>query len=273
MPERDPFGRLPGEDTLAGLGSPSDGIVAQPTAETTAPAPTAGDAPQTPGDVWRQPAAPPVAEADAAEDRTRPQRGTRGRAARRAPRVVRWIVVAVSVLVVLNVASALLIGTAEVTVEGGSEVTRPADGPDPVGLQPRSMLLRANLAPALRRLRTGGLGQLQTLRIAPERVDATLLTRAGKLRFVQVRSDGRLRRLSLSGGGFDRIPTIPFAEVDAAAPARLARSAAGRSKRPVSQVDYVVRLNAGTDATWSVVMRRGGQFVGDARGIIIRRIG
>jgi len=59
----------------------------------------------------------------------------------------------------------------------------------------------------------------------------------------------------------------------AAAPARLARGAAERAKRPVSQVDYVALVGVAPQATWTVVMRGGGQFAGDARGRITRRIG
>ena len=155
----------------------------------------------------------------------------------------------------------------EETPSPGAEATPPR------GLAPRSMLLRRNLAPALARMRNEGLGRLRTLRVAPERVDAQLLTRGGRLRSVQARFDGEFRVLSTSGPGFGRLDTVPFATVNTAAPSRLARSAAGRLRRPVGQVDYAVLLaGLGPLADWSVIMRGGAQFLGDARGRIARRV-
>ncbi len=289
MAERDPFGRLPGEDTLAGLGSLGDGVVPPSSAETVQAEPSEPDA-GTGAAAWGQPTAPPEREpstgaphergpSTGAGERQPPARASRPAAARRSSRIVRGVVLAIAAVVGLNVVAALLIDTA--TVEQSSEpavATKapdardvPAsDAPAPVGLQERSLLLRGNLAPALQRLRTSGLGRLYSLRLAPERIDAQLLTKSGRLRFVQLRHDGELRRLSLSGPGFNRLQTIPFARVDASAPARLARSAAGRSRRPVSQVNYLVFSNVITSG-WSVYMKSGASFRGDVRGAIVRR--
>jgi hypothetical protein len=100
-----------------------------------------------------------------------------------------------------------------------------------------------------------------------------LLTKDGRLRSVQYRYDGELRRLSLSGGGFGGSQTIPFSRANSAAPQRLVRSAAGRLEKPSTSVDYVVLVNAGPSAVWTVVMQGGAQFLGDARGRITRRLG
>jgi hypothetical protein len=143
----------------------------------------------------------------------------------------------------------------------------------PTGLQPRSLLTRGNVARAMRRLATSGLGRLRSLRIAAERIDVQLLTREGRLRSVQVTAGGRPRTISLSATGFGGLPALRFADIDAGAPARMARGAAGRTRRPVSRVDYVAYANAGPQAVWTVVMRGGGQFIGDARGHITRRVG
>jgi hypothetical protein len=146
-------------------------------------------------------------------------------------------------------------------------------GAEPVGLAKNSLLLRRNLAPALRRMRTSGLGRLKSLSIRPQRLDAQLLTKDGRLRSVQQRFDGKLSEVSISGGGFGALKTIAFSRANSAAPSRLARSAARRMKRPVSRVDYVVLVDSGPQAVWTVVMQGGGQFLGDARGRITRRIG
>ena len=102
------------------------------------------------------------------------------------------------------------------------------------------MLTRRNFDRALKRLSTSGLGRMRTLTIRPDRIDAQLLTKGGSLRSVQIRYDEPdINAFGTSGAGFGHLETIPFAKIDAGAPARLARSAAGRARLPVSQVDYV----------------------------------
>jgi len=142
----------------------------------------------------------------------------------------------------------------------------------PRGLSATSMLRQRNLGPALRSLRRAGLGQMRTLSIRPERLDAQLLTGGGRLRSVQRRYDGALQDFGAGSPGFNHLETIQFSKIDPAAPARLARSAAGRLKRPVSQVDYVVLTSFLGKPGWSVFMRNGKAFQGDARGRITRAI-
>jgi len=264
--ERDPFGRLPNEDPLAGLGSRTNGTKSLAASEP----PTTAESP-----------------AEAPADRPRPVPRRRSAAASRLnPSQVadagRWIVRAVVIVGVLvtiaGVAGALLLADKSVPDEV-SHAPAPrlaGDDPTPRGLDPRSLLLRRNLAPALRRLRRSGLGQLRTLRVAPERIDATLLARDGRLRSVRVRFDGTLSGLGASrtSGAGSRAPlTISFSLVDAATPSRLARSAAARTRRPVSEVQFVFLRNAGASASWTVVMRDGRRLRGDARGRIIGRTG
>jgi hypothetical protein len=326
MAQRDPFGRLPDENPLAGLGWLSDGVESQHAAQPVASGRSTADAgderwrggsdADAPDQRWRggskaadeswrsdadvvTPAAPAkparLSAATAAQQATlrdllgavQGMKSARPGAAPRGPQVVDDVRRVVKAFAVLAIVVALVSVVAGVLVtgpsvkDGASKIAVPSTdlgrspngGAVPVGLAKGSLLLRRNLAPALRRMRTSGMGRLRSLAIRPERIDAQLLTKDGRLRSVQQGVDGRLRELSTSGGGFAGVPTIPFTRANSAAPARLARSAAGRLKRPASRVDYVVLVNSGPTAVWTVVMKGGGQFLGDARGRITRRIG
>ena len=297
MAERDPFGRLPDENPLAGLGVPSDSTdfeAAEPVVRSVEPEAKVRDD--------RAPRAARSEQAErlvAALERRRGARAGAGpehpaRSAKRPGKVV----VAVVVLVAVGAFASTLFSAGTAVKDRIAELPSPSQalddvndsldaareqatagggktgsGPVPRGLGSQSLLVRRNLAPALRQLATSGLGRLKSMSIRPERIDAQLLTKGGRLRSVQLRYDGELRRLSLSGPGFGALDTVPFARLDPAAPARMARSAAGRLKRPVSQVDYVVPLTSGPQVAWSVFMRDGKAFLGDARGRSVRPIG
>lgn len=292
--ERDPFGRLPGENTLAGLGVPSGDA----DAESPEPVVSAGEPVTTARPAAREgrPAAP---RDDAERVVAQLQRGAPPGVAID-PQAVRTIGRAVKTVFFIAVLG--FIGTIGLVVfsagtsvkERFDELPSPSQaiqdvgrgledaredgagggaGAVPRGVNGRSLLARRNLEAALRRGATSGLGRLKSMSIRPERSDAQLLTQGGRLRSVQLRYDGELRKLSLSGAGFAQLNTIAFAKLDPAAPSRLARSAAGRLKRPVSQVGYVVPIVFGEEVSWSVFMLDGRSFLGDARGRVRSRIG
>ena len=102
----------------------------------------------------------------------------------------------------------------------------------PKGVAGRSLVRKANFAAALAKLRGSEL-RLTHLRLAPERIDAQLLTRAGTLRSVQVQPGGSIRQLGPdSGEGFDQTQHDPVRAPErgrAAAP-RPARR--GQARRP-----------------------------------------
>ena len=66
-------------------------------------------------------------------------------------------------------------------------------GDAPVGLGRGSLLLPTAFERAITRLRGGGYKGLMNLRVAPERIDATLITRGGSLRR-QITPDGGCAR-------------------------------------------------------------------------------
>jgi hypothetical protein len=302
MAERDPFGRLPDENPLAGLGSLSDGIEsyeppqpvvsARPAGDGRGDGGKAGASPHDePGERRRRPRRPGAGQPGSPEAtlrdllvsvQTMKSAGATPPVARDVGRIVKTVIVLAIVVAFVASIGGLLSGSA--VVDGVSDlpdrVGLPAEGgsggapaAEPVGLGEGSMLLRRNLEPALRSMRTRGLGRLKSLSIRPERVDAQLLTNDGRLRSVQQRFDGKLTSLSVSDAGSAGLKTIPFARADPSVPSRLARSAAERVGRAVSDVDYVVFIDIAPESVWTIVMKRGGQFIADARGRITRRIG
>ncbi len=158
--------------------------------------------------------------------------------------------------------------------EPGSAPARPVK--PAVGLNRGSLLLRENFRTAMRRLRTGGYGRLTNLRVAPDRIDATMLTKGGRLRQIQVQPGGSIREfgISSSGSAFRNVQTLSIADINTAAPSRLTKSAAGRLKQPASKINYLVySLSFGPDARWYAFFKGGQTFSADARGKINRRIG
>lgn len=188
----------------------------------------------------------------------------------------------VALVVLLAIAGSLVAGViglvSSVDVHtGGSSGTTTTTAPEvpkaeapkaaPKGLGSGSLVRRDNLAAALKTLRTSGGGRLTNLRVAPERIDATLLTSAGRLRHVQIKPGGKLERFgSDSGAGFDQTPTLPFAALSPGAPQRLARAGAERVRVPVSTLQYVVPIRVSGSVMWAAYFLRGRYVIGDASG-------
>jgi hypothetical protein len=144
--------------------------------------------------------------------------------------------------------------------------------PAPKGLGAGSLVRRDTFGAALKQIRTNGGGRLTHLRLAPERIDAQLLTPAGRLRSVQVKPGGKLERFGPdSGAGFDQTSTIPFARLNPAAPQRLARAGAERIGVPVRTLQYLVPSSFGGTITWAAYFTRGRYVIGDASGRFQRK--
>jgi hypothetical protein len=313
MAERDPFGRLPDENPLAGLGSFGDGAstkasdqVAAPTwsgreraaepqpvaraADPVAGARPAAPPPRPPGS---QASAPSAAMQQSLAEAIRQAEAMSGvkvvQSARTAGRIIKLVVFLIVIGVIASVGSSLVgagkdIRDAVSDLPSASkindEVSKPSQAvkPEkaqspPTGVSSNSMIARRNFAPAINRLRKSGLGSLRTLSIRPERLDAQLLTKGGSLRSVQVRYDEpAIDDFGAGSSGFSHLETVLYSKIDTAAPGRLARSAAGRARRPVSQVDYVVLSSVLGKTTWIVFMKGGRAYMANAHGSITRRI-
>jgi hypothetical protein len=190
-----------------------------------------------------------------------------------------FLTVLVVALIVAGVAVAVIVGlggkdqpasesaAAEATTAPPTSPAQPAAAPP----KPASLLRPRALSVAIDRLR--GRGQLRLLRVAPDRVDAQLVTTSGALRNVQITATGQLRDLGTGGAATGGLATIPYAHVDARAPARMLRVASARAGRPPARVDYLVLLMLPTGQSWNLYFKPDGlHFAGDLHGQhVVRR--
>jgi hypothetical protein len=214
-----------------------------------------------------EPVTPQAAPVAAAEQPPPQQQRLRFRRPRRRRRggLARLIVI----LAILG-AGALVIGNASVSIESGIDdivgsLPETAD-PDPqvsaTGIKGASLIRRANFENAVAALSGAGLGRLITMRVAPDRIDATLIGRGGRLRQIQITADGELRELATSDGAASR--TIAYEAIDPAAPERLVRAGATKGS-PARGIDYLV-VSAGPPLSWGAYYKGGRIVLGDAHG-------
>lgn len=303
----DPFGRKKGENPLASLGWHGDDTASSAEPEPGPVAPAAAAVPAArvavgtppPSDVEHEAPASawpaPTATAGSAPPRTRERSLPRTPGAMQRPvltRVIRWALALAIVTAVLGSVIGALVGEGveradrfvrefeppdvQVPAVPGTDENRPSGRAQATlparGLSVNSLLRPAAFGKAITRLRTGGYGRLTNLRVAPDRIDASLLTRDGRLRQVQIVPGGAVRVIGTSGAGFAGARTITLKGIFAGAPNRLTRSAAGRLEQPASRVDYLVLSEFGGARTWNVYFKGGQIFSADPRGRITRRV-
>jgi len=309
MAKRDPFGRLPDENPLAGLGTMSGGstseaesyVVPEPSSEPVFSAAPAGSKERAASDAKpeSQPPPPktgnPAVDASLAEVMRQAQQLGAGvdvtKSVRTVGRVVKLAVFLIVVAVIVSVGSSIFDASKslrdtvgdipspkeivdEATPEPSTPAEKEAAAVPAVGLSSTSMLTRRNFRRAMARLRTSGLGRMRTMSVRPDRIDAQLLTKGGSLRSVQIAAEDptEIKDFGTGGSGFSHLETIPFARINSAVPQRLARSAAGRARVPVSRVDYLVLSSILNDVSWGAYLKGGKIFLANSRGRITRRI-
>jgi len=217
----------------------------------------------------------PGVRAVSAPDLPRPPRG---------PGARNLASLAIVLLIAGGIAAAVIVGiggedkvvtvtmTGPAPAQAASTPSAPAaQGTAPPPARPRSLIRSAALSIALRKLQ--GRGRLRLLRVAPDRVDAQLVTGAGALRNVQVTAGGELRDFGTAGSGAGGLATIPLTQVDTAAPGRIVRAAARQSGRSPSRVDYLVLISLpGIGLSWNAYFKPDGlHFMADAHGSGLRR--
>lgn len=268
MPEYDAFGREVGEDTLQnwreGTGAqPPQPAPAEPRRREAAPAAvTAGDPLGAPAASLRPPrqSGPP-----------RPAFPTGFRPHRRRRGVRSLVLLLVAGWILFNVISGIA-GKVDEVARTIPSLSPPEAAKAPAGLEPGSLLRPAGFRKAIAQIRRRGGGKLENLRVAPERIDATLITGRGTLVNVQVSATEGYRRLSESGPGFSASDTVPFGKLDARIPQKVTRAAAERLGGPVGQIDYLVPSLSDGKVVWGAYFKTGAIFLADARGRITRRI-
>jgi hypothetical protein len=289
VPKYDAFGREIGEDTLDGLGgtpgaTPRPEPASPPREPLPRPEPAAPRAaapgPEAPAsdDAARQALAAQLrgalAQAQTARAATAPPAMAAARRPKNAARgcLVAFVMlfaligVAVAGLVFLIGHATVKTATDEIRRAIPSPVAKPSTGPVPRGLGPRSLVRKANFAAAIRKLSSTEL-RLDHLRVAPERIDATLITRGGRLRSVQIQPGGALARFGPdSGPGFDQASTMPFARIRPGAPERLARRGAAKLHVAVSTLQYLVPTTIGGSLNWAAYFTHGRYVLGDSAG-------
>jgi hypothetical protein len=303
VPKYDAFGREIGEDTLAGLGgAPSkptepswqernerddatwdaaekvevarlqtaaDAADAQAESAEDARQEAAGESRWTaPGE---QPPRPTFVRPGTDDPQRRALAGARTtvtaqrRGAGRGCLIATIVMLAIFGLLIAGIAG--LVSSVDIKNGGTISTAREPAKPAPQGLAAGSLVRSGNLAAALEQIQTSGGGRLTHLTVAPERIDAQLLTPAGRLRSVQVKPGGQMERLGPdSGPGFDQASTIPFSRLNPAAPQRLARTGAERIHVPVSTLQYAVPSVFSGTLTWAAYFKRGRYVLGDASG-------
>jgi hypothetical protein len=296
VPKYDAFGREIGEETLQGLGETSkpawERDWEQERADREAAFQSAAEAPPAPASPKAAEAAPAAPEAPPAQATSvRPDAEQRRALAAQITSALKQAEAAkraqpqftaparksagrgclVAMIVFISVAGLLVAGVvglvSSVDVKsGGSGITVKPSKPDPKGFDQGSLVREANVADALTQIQSEG-GKITNLRVAPERIDAQLLTPQGRLRSVEIRPGEELQRVSPdSGSGFDNTPTIPISRINPAAPQRLARAGAERLKVRVSTLQYAVPTLAANQLFWTAYFLHGRYVLGDARG-------
>jgi hypothetical protein len=273
MGERDAFGREKGEDSLAGLGwsSSTGGPTPTPTPVTPTPKPASVSTP-SPTMTAGEPLTGGAGGSGGSAPAWTP--GPQASYTRRRRRRARGVIVP---LVILGFV-ALGIGGATTAFNAGNDALNnfsdsieqatkndsaaSASTPSAAGT---TLMQSAALKTALAKLPAG---DLQLLRLAPDRINANVIVK-GKLHVVQVSAGGEVNDVSTpaTGGGTGTI------KVNSVAPSRIIKTATKRTGRRPSTVNYLVLIDIGGKDEWQLYFDDGAHFSAGANGKKVHRVG
>jgi hypothetical protein len=256
MSDRDAFGREKGEDPLAGMGWSSSINPSPP-----APATTPAAAPPPTVHTLSTDDLPPTGSTPAWTPGPRPASVRRRR--RRGGIFVPLFIIGLVALAIGGVTTAINAGsdaienfTASVDANGVTTRTTPSSG--------TTLIAPAALKAALAKLPAG---QIEILRVAPERINANVIVK-GRMHTVQVTAGGDVTdvKTPATGGG-------DYVKVNAAAPQRIVRTAARRAGRRPGTVSYLVLMEFGGSPQWQLFFDDGLHFSAGANGKKVKRVG
>jgi hypothetical protein len=260
MSERDAFGREKGEDSLSEMGwswstdKPAPADPPAPVAAPVTPEPTFTAAPAPKPAMSSGPGWTPPPPATVRLHRRRRRRGI----------IVPLVMIGIVALAIGGATTALQAGSGAIDdfQDAIRDATASAVPPTetPAGMESGSLLRAADLKAALAKLPSR---QIQSLRVAPERIDAQVFVK-GKMHVVQVRSDGTISDVATPVGG-----SVKRLQVNAAAPSRIVRTAAKRAGRSPSKVSYLVLMGN----EWQLFFDDGLHYSASANGRKVKRIG
>jgi hypothetical protein len=263
MSERDPFGREQGEDPLAALGwrvpaEPETGSTAADAPAVEEPAVEPKPAPGSPLTAGTPLAAPTGGWAPVAPVRRRRRRSG-----------MRVTLALLRLLLVGAVIAAIL----SVFVSVGGRIGGAIESPSlptpvpPQGLDGSSLLRSSNLRKALAQMR--GDGRVQSVKVSPASLEVRLVNSRHRVVWT-VPATGDPQRISEPPYD-DHNTTIRFAQIDPAAPSRLARASAARAQRDVRDVEGLVLLLQVGRPRWVLTFDGGLQFTADRHGRHVER--
>ncbi|MDA0163406.1 hypothetical protein OM076_24245 [Solirubrobacter ginsenosidimutans] len=270
MGERDAFGREKGEDPLAGLGWSSSAGTPTPTPVTPTPQPasvstpgptmTAGE-PLTGGDAGTggAPAWTPGPQASYTRRRRRRARGI----------IVPLVIIGFVAVAIGGATTAFNAGNDALNNFSNSIEQATKNDPTSTSNSPSSpgtsLTQSAALKAALAKLPAG---DLQLLRLAPDRINANVIVK-GKLHVVQVDAGGEVNDVSTpaTGGGTGTI------KVNSVAPSRIIKTATKRTGRRPSSVSYLVLIHILGKDEWQLYFDDGTHFSASANGKKVHRVG
>jgi hypothetical protein len=122
------------------------------------------------------------------------------------------------------------------------------------GLDPESLLREVNLRRALAKIDAGSRPLVTTIRIAPDRVDATVRDTDGSRKLLSIDTGFGVKENDFGVGDDDAVRT---SQINAAGPERMLKAVAERTRMSPDAVDYVTMSFSSSDPQWYMSLDQG----------------
>jgi len=143
------------------------------------------------------------------------------------------------------------------------------------GLDPESLLREVNVRKALAKIDAGARPLVSNIRIAPERIDATVRDNDGSRKLLSIDTGFAVKEQNFGVGEDDAVRT---SQIDASGPERMVKAVAERTGMSPDAVDYVtMSFSAPGDPQWYMSLDQGParvrQWVAASDGTDVRKPG